>query len=84
MGVSAVVVRLGVNHIKKTKGHSKSGGVNTEIMMGIVYTGDPTNPNHQFEQLSGGTEFKLSTVNEHAAELFDPHGEYEITIRRVK
>lgn len=86
---NSVVVRVRVDK-KTTERHYTNDentgkpNVNTGIEMRTVYTTDKNDPNFIFSSLSGGTEFKLMTINQAAAALFELHGEYECVFTRVK
>lgn len=84
----SVIVRVKVDSKKISNHYSvdENGkpAINTEIDMKTVYTNDKEDQNYIFSSLSGGTVFKLATINKEASDQFEINGEYECVFTRVK
>lgn len=84
MKADAVQVRMRCNGLNQTQSWQKnadgSSRIQTKIDLHVQHTNDPTDPNYPYAQLSGGTTFPLTTINEAAAAMFELGKDYMITI----
>lgn len=81
-------IRMKCNKLEQQTHYSKkedgSNNVQTTARLYVAYCIDPKDPNYPYAQLSGGSIFPLTTINEEAAKQFELDGEYMITIERIK
>jgi hypothetical protein len=80
------IVRAQVSKISKKNSYNKkedgTPAIETEIEFNIPYENDATKVGYDFARLSGGTQFKLVTINEDAASQFDLGSFYDFNITK--
>jgi len=84
----SVIVRMKVEKKSFQKHYSlKEDGVTpniqTEILLSVPYCNDKNDPNYVYAQLSSGSHFPLTTINQDAADQFKLGEVYEIVITKV-
>lgn len=80
----SVKIRMRCNKISKQKhwNNDDSGNMQTQttIDLAVHHSSDVNDPNYAYAQLSGGSVFPLTTINDKAANQFEIGKDYDIVI----